>query len=192
MSMMSPIWVIDVVLETSQQEPQERAEHPVRDHQQDRHRHRPALVERRQHQEHEHERQGEDVTGLAGGLLLLIGGLAPLVTETLGQGRGQRLHGRDGLTGAVTRRDVAVDGRRTVDVEALIVLGAVDRPDLHQGAERHHLAAGTAHVETPHVLRPCAQGGVRLGHDAEGAPVEVEIVDVKAAEKGLKGEEHVA
>ena len=60
----------------------------------------------------------------------------------------------------------------------------------HHLAHRYHLTTGAAHVEPFEILRRLAELGFRLHDDAEGAPVQVEVVDIETAKirlQGLKG-----
>src|SRR5262249_52803758 len=128
----------------------------------------------------------------AAGLLFLVGGLAPLVAEAAGQRAREVLHSGNGLARAVPGRAGSVDGGRAVYVVALEVLRTVDGFDLDQGAERHHGTGGATHVETIDVFgqRPVLAHGLR--HDPVGPTVQVEVVDVVAAEKSLQSEKDVA
>ena len=60
----------------------------------------------------------------------------------------------------------------------------------HHLAHRYHFATGAAYVEPFEILRRLAELGFRLHDDAEGAPVQVEVVDIETAKvrlQGLKG-----
>src|SRR6185369_834304 len=79
------------------------------------------------------------------------------------------------------------------DVVALDVLWAVPWPTAHERRERHHRCPVTAaHVEAVDAIGLAALRAFGLRQDAISAPEEVEVVDVKAAEKCLQREEHVA
>ena len=64
---------------------------------------------------------------------------------------------------------------------------AVGAAQGHQLADGYHSATGAAHVEPFEVLRRLAELGFRLHDDAEGAAVQVEVVQIETAEIGLQG-----
>src|SRR5262249_33667455 len=57
----------------------------------------------------------------------------------------------------------------------------------HYLAHRYHLATGAAHIEPFEILRRLAEFGFRLHDDAEGTPVQVEVVDIETAKVRLQG-----
>ena len=86
----------------------------------------------------------------------------------------------------------AIDGDRAV----VVVAGDDLRPghdlDAGDGADRHHLAGAVAHIDVPDVGNVAAVGRLALNVDLPGAAVEIEVVDVDAAERRLQRGEDVA
>ena len=114
------------------------------------------------------------------------------VAESLGQDLGgDLLHRGERLARAVARGGPAVDLGRGVEV----VVRHVDRPqgvaDLAQRAERDAVSLAVQDVEVLDVLGLGPHAPLGLDHDLPDLAVEVEVVDVVAAEVGLEHGEEV-
>src|SRR5437773_2352770 len=80
-----------------------------RDHEKNRDRHGPALVQCREYQKHEHQRQDEDIAGLPAGFLFLVSRAGPFVAIAFRQCSGHLLHGLGGLSRTVAWCGSAID-----------------------------------------------------------------------------------
>jgi hypothetical protein len=65
------------------------------------------------------------------------------------------------------------------------VMTATDKSK-RNGADRHHPAGAVAHVDLPDVGNVAAVGCLALYVDLPGAAIQVEVVDVDAAERRLQ------
>ena len=61
------------------------------------------------------------------------------------------------------------------------------RNDLHQRAQRHHVALGVARLQLQDVLWMHAEVGIGLCDDLIGAPEAIEVVDVQRSQIHLHG-----
>ena len=169
-----------------------RAEGRQGDRDDDHQRQHPALVEGRHEQKNADDREGEDVTRLAPGLLLLVGRPGPLVAEALGQDLGgDLLHRPDRLARAIPRRRLAGDLRGIIHV----VVRNIGWPDdvLHvpECAERHLPGARTVqNVQLHDVVRPRPRGSLGLDHHLPGFVIKIKIVDVGGTQVGLEDVEN--
>ncbi len=89
-------------------------------------------------------------------------------------------------------RRAAVHGDRAVVVVAGDDLRSRHDLEAGDGADRHHLAGAVAHIDSPDVRNVAAIGCLALNVDLPGTAVEIEVVDVDAAQRCLQRGEHVA
>ncbi len=168
-------------------------EHTDHDRQQHRNRDRPTFIQRHQEQIGEQHRERENNTGLAGRLLLLIGGASPFETVARRQRCiGDLRHGGERRPRRDARRRAAVHGDRAVIVVAGDDLRSGHDLDAGDGTDWHHLADAVAHIDLPDVRNVAAIGCLALNVDLPGTAVEIEVVDVDSAERRLQRGEHVA
>ncbi len=182
----------DVQRHVVEPQPHDRAEGRQRHRQDDHQGADPALVQGGHEEEDADDREGEDVGRHVPGLLLLEGRAGPLVAEPLGQHLGgDPLHRLQGLAGAEARGRGAVELRGGVEV----VVRHVDRAEgvlhLAQRAEVDPLPLPVKDVKVLDVLGPGPHAAFGLDHDLPDLTVEVEVVDVEAAEVGLERREDV-
>ena len=95
----------------------------------------------------------------------------------------QRGHG---LVGAVAGGGTGIDLRRTIHVEAHGEFRAVTRFGRHQRGERHGFSLAVAHVELSGLLDLAAEFTGGLHVDLPLQTEAVEVIDHRAAEKGLQ------
>ena len=182
----------DVVLEPAQEYGKQRAEHGERHREDHRERQRPALVLRREHQEHHQHADQEHGRRAAAGHALLVRGARPGQLVALGQRLGRHLlHRCDRLARAEPGRRAAEHLGRREHVEALDDLGPGHLAHRHERRQRDQLARAAADVHVADVVGPRPELRIRLQVHAEDAPVTVEVVDVERAEGALQRVEHV-
>src|SRR6185369_3866437 len=95
---------------------------------------------------------------------------SPLVSITGWQGLGEHtLHRRTCLTRGIAWRRLAVHVRGEIDVVVEHAIGAGDKADLRNGADRHGIASRIARLQIGDVFRARAESRLGLRIDAEGA-----------------------
>ena len=146
----------------------------------------------REHEIDEQQRQPEHDGHLIADELLLIGHRAPFEAHA-GRQRAARdlLHELDHLTGRESLRRQANDGRGWIEVVEADQRGAHRRRDLHQGAERDHVAVLVAHRQIVDVLEAQPEARIALHVNLEHAPELVELIDVARAEVAAEGGKHL-
>ena len=173
-----------VVLEPAQGHREHRADEAERDHQQHRHRDRPALVERGEAQEHDQQRQRVEQRRLARRQALLVRRARPGDAGARDLG-GERFHLLHRLARAEARRGLAriLEGRERRRSGSL--RRRRGRPaDVGESGERGHLAAP---VRTYHCDRSSGRARIRrvaLDVDPLDPAVVDEVVDVAPAPGG--------
>ncbi|MCY1408956.1 hypothetical protein D9M71_242900 [compost metagenome] len=183
---------VHVVIQPTQPDRQDRAEHREGHRGDHRERQGPALVLGGEDEEHQDQAEDERRTARALGLQFLVGRTDPGQRVVLAERFvGHLLHRRQRLAGAVAGRRAADQLGRREHVEARIGGRAEDALHRHQRRQRHQVAAGRTHVDLAEILRLAAEVRFRLQAHLPGAAVEREVVDVVAAEGGLHGGEHV-
>ena len=152
------------------EQPAHRREQAHRHDQDHRERQRPALILRREQQEHEHHRGGEHVDGGVARRLLLIGELGPLIGVAVGQELlGELLHRLKPVAGRKAGLGAALHRGRREQVEMLDAIGPGDVAERGDRAERHHLALGVARLELTDGVQVLAEVAVGLRRDPVGA-----------------------
>jgi len=102
---------------------------------------------------------------------------------------GQGVDRGDRLAGAPAGGRRALHGRGRIHV----IADHDERPgpvlDLGHRAQRHHVPAAVADLQTPHVVEPHAVPGVGLDVHLPGASKQVDVVDIHPAQLDLQGVE---
>ncbi len=143
-------------------------------------------------EKHEEHAQRKEKDGGVASQPRLIGEVGPrdahAVRQNLG---GQLLHARHRDALAAARRGVAVDLGGREHVVAHDAVGSVAPLHVENRAERHHLAAQVAGLQTRHLFRLGAVFAFRLGAHLEDASEAVEVVGVRRTQVDLQGVEEI-
>jgi len=178
---------VHVVGQPAQAGGHQRADDPQRYHEHHGDRNRPALVQRRQTQEHHQQRQGIQRWRLRAGQPFLVGQTGPGDTDTGRQLLGNRFDFGHRFTGGVTRRRRTEDLHRFHTVVARQFRRTVDPLALGECGERHHGPGTVAHVPLLQVFRAHASASLTL-HVHLFHPTAVdEVVDVATTEGDRQG-----
>ena len=153
----------DIAIEAARVHPQHRRENAHRHDQHHRERQQPALVQRRQQQEHERHRQPEGDHRRVAGELLLQRDLRPFEAEALRQPLlGDRLDRGDRLAGGEPARQAQLHLGRRIQ----IVARHAERPrrvaEGRHGTDRHHVAVVVARLQVLDVALAQPERIVRL------------------------------
>ena len=135
----------DVVVHAPQPDASDGAEQAHWHNQDDREGQTPAFVLRGEREENEQHAKREDEHDGVAGQNLLVGQVRPFVAHTGRQFfRGQLLGESDGLAGTHAGHGHTVDVRGGIHVVADDFVRAGGFMDLHERAERYHVAGGVA------------------------------------------------
>src|SRR6266568_4329451 len=183
----------DVVIHVPQPDAGDGAEQAHRHDEDDSQWQTPAFVLRGEGEEYEEDTEREDEYDGVAGQNFLIRQVGPFVVHARRQFLGgQLLREGDGLAGTDARHGHAIDVRGGVHVVTDDFVRAGGFANVHERAERHHVAGGIAGFEFRNVLGVNTEVRVGLRRHLIRSAKAVEVIYVEGAKIDLERVVHIA